>query len=97
MEYRDLEKVRSIIEIATGLEVAYAYDDLVFPDYTAFIIQFDDSKTTNFFCYFHEDCNEKETLFTNLSNACKQQKCTLTLKGDFKLAQKNEEVELQFI
>ncbi|WP_372752744.1 hypothetical protein [Mariniflexile sp.] len=97
MEYRDLEKVRLIIEAATGLEIAYAYDDLVFPDYTAFIMQFDDSKSTHFFCHFHEDCNEKETLFKELSNACKQQKCTLTLKGDFKLAQKNEAVELQFI
>lgn len=97
MEYRDLEKVRSIIDNATGLPVGYAYDDLVFPDYTAFIIQFDDTNSSNFFCYFHEDCNEKETLFKDLSNACLQQKCTLTLKGEFKLEQKNEEIELQFI
>ena len=34
MQYRDLEKVRTIIQEATGLEVAYAYDDLVFPDHT---------------------------------------------------------------
>ena len=97
MEYRDLEKVRAVIESATGLEVAYAYDDLVFPDYTAFIIQFDDTNSTHFFCHFHEDCDEKETLFEKLSNACTQKKCTLTLKGDFKLEQKNEEVELEFI
>lgn len=97
MEYRNLEKVRSIIDTATGLEVGYAYDDLVFPDYTAFIIQFDDTNSTNFFCYFHEDCNEKETLFKDLSKACTKQKCTLALKGDFKLEQKNEEIELQFI
>jgi len=97
MEYRDLEKVRSIIDDATGLEIAYAYDDLVFPDYTAFIIQFDDKKSTNFFIYFHEDCDEKETLFENISKACAEKKCTLTQKGDFKLEQKGEEVELQFI
>lgn len=96
MEYRDLEKVRSIIDDATGLAVAYAYDDLVFPDYTAFIIQFDDTKVTNFFCHFHEDCDEKETLFEQLSNASIKNKCTLTLKGTFKLEQKNEEIELQF-
>lgn len=96
MEYRNLEKVRTIIEEATGLEVAYAYDDLVFPDYTAFIIQFDDKKTTNFFCHFHEDCNEKEVLFKKLSKASEKNKCSLSLKGSFRLAQKNEEVELIF-
>lgn len=97
MEYRNLEKARTIIDDATGLPVAYAYDDLVFPDYTAFIIQFNDKDETNFFCHFHEDCDEKDTLFKNLSNACIENKCSLTLKGDFKLTQKNEEIELQFI
>jgi len=96
MEYRNLEKVRSIIDEATGLAVGYAYDDLVFPDYTAFIIQFNDTDSTNFFCYFHEDCNERKTLFNDLTEACKKQRCTLTLKGDYKLEQKEEEVELQF-
>ncbi len=57
MIYRDLEKVRTIIDEATGLEVSYAYDDLVFPDHTAFIIQFDDTKASHFFGYFHKDCN----------------------------------------
>ena len=97
MKYRDLEKVRTIIDEATGLEIAYAYDDLVFPDYTAFIIQFDDTNEFNFFCHFHEDCTENETLFTNLSKASLKHKCTLTLKGNFKLSQKDENVKLQFI
>lgn len=97
MKYRDLEKVRSIIDTAIGLEVAYAYDDLVFPDYTAFIIQFNDKNVANFFCYFHEDCDEKETLFEKLSNSCLQKKCTLTLKGYFNMEQKEGEVALQFI
>ena len=97
MKYRDLEKVRAIIYEATKLEVAYAYDDLVFPDYTAFILQFDDSNMNNFFCYFHIDCVEKKQIFENLSNACLQKNCSLISKGDFKLEQKKEEVELQFI
>jgi len=97
MEYRNLEKVRAIIDAATGLEVAYAYEDLVFPDYTAFIIQFDDTKKNNFFCHFHEDCDEKETLFESLYKACLEDKSTLELKEDFKLLEKDEEVEIQFI
>ncbi len=30
MEFRNLENVRAIIKDATGLDVSYAYDDLVF-------------------------------------------------------------------
>ena len=35
MIFRDLEKVRVIIKEATDLDVAYAYDDLVFPEHAA--------------------------------------------------------------
>lgn len=99
MIYRDLEKVRVIIEDATGLEVSYAYDDLVFPDHTAFIIQFDDAKETNFFCYFHRDCinGEQKKLEENLTASCLKQKCTLITKGSFELLQKGEEVEIHFL
>jgi len=41
MEFRNLENLRAFIKDATGLDVSYAYDDLVFPDHTAFIVQFD--------------------------------------------------------
>lgn len=98
MIYRDLEKVRVIIDQATGLEVSYAYEDLVFPDHTAFIIQFDDAKATNFFCYFHKDCNPADVkdLEDKLSSSCHKQKCTLSFKGSFELEQKGEEVNIHF-
>ncbi|MFI1772767.1 hypothetical protein [Thalassobellus citreus] len=99
MIYRDLEKVRGIIEDATSLEVSYAYDDLVFPDHTAFIIQFDDTKTTRFFCYFHKDCNlkDKKELEEKLKSASLKQKCDLIVKGDFYLEQENEQVNIHFL
>lgn len=99
MIYRDLEKVRTIIDDATGLEVSYAYDDLVFPDHTAFIIQFDDSKTNHFFGYFHKDCNpaDQRDLEDKLTAASSKQKCQLSFKGRFDLEQKGEEVDIHFL
>lgn len=99
MIYRDLEKIRSIIDDATGLEVSYAYEDLVFPDHTAFIIQFDDTKVTQFFCFFHKDCNpeDQRTLEDKLTASCLKQKCTIIFKGSFDLEQIGEEVNIIFL
>jgi hypothetical protein len=99
MIYRDLEKVRTIIDEATGLEVSYAYDDLVFPDHTAFIIQFDDTNATNFFGYFHKDCNpgDQIELEEKLSASCQNQKCTIVFKGSFDLEQQGESVNIHFL
>ncbi len=99
MIYRDLEKVRTIIDEATGLEVSYAYDDLVFPDHTAFIIQFDDTKATRFFGYFHKDCNpkDKKELEEKLIASCLNQKCSIIFRGNFDLEQKGESVNIHFL
>lgn len=99
MNYRDLEKVRVIIKDATDLDVTYAYEDMVFPDHTAFIIQFDDNNLNNLFCYFHEDCKgeDQDKLFKSLMSVCKESKVTLDNKGAFKLEQNGEKVEIHFI
>ncbi len=99
MKHRDLEKVCQIIKSATDLDVVYAFDDLVFPDHSAFLIQFDDQNTSNLFTYFHEDCNPEDQLsiLENLTQVCQQEKCTLIPKGAFNLEQKGEEVEIKFI
>ena len=98
IKFRDLEKVREIIDQATGLEVSYAYDDLVFSEHAAFLIQFDDSDEKNLFCYFHEDFDEKEKQHfeKDLVKAGKNRGCRVTFTGDFSLVQKGEEVEIHF-
>jgi len=98
MEFRNLEKVRSILKDATGLDVSYAYEDLVFPDHTAFIIQFDDSNATNFFCYFREECEmaDRKLIIESLKSICNKNSCTILNKGAFKLGQIGEEVEIKF-
>lgn len=98
MNYRDLESVRQIISAATNLDISYAYEDLVFPENTAFIIQFDDKNINKLFCYFHEDCDEesRKTLFSNLTKECLTKKCGMEMKGNFVLEQKDDEVQIQF-
>ena len=100
MPLRNLDKIRYILKEAVGQDISYAYDDLVFPEHTAFLLQFDDSNENNLFCYFHKDCipDDRQQISEKLYNVCTDEKCTLTLKGAFELTQKEgEELEIQFL
>ena len=99
MPIRHLEKLRFILKEAVGLDISYAYDDLVFPEHTAFLFQFDDADENNFFCFFHKECNpeKKQEIQENLQRVCAAEGCTVTFKGAFELAQKDEEIEIRFL
>jgi hypothetical protein len=99
MIFRDLEKVRVIIKEATELDIAYAYDDLVFPEHAAFLIQFDAESDTRFNCFFHQDClpDAAAGILDNLKKRFEKQHCTLVSKGSFTLNQKGQEIEIKFI
>lgn len=99
MIFRDLEKVRAMLKEATELDIAYAYDDLVFPDHTAFIIQYAESSNTDFSCFFHEDClpDAKSEIFQNLEKSFKNHGCKIASKEAFRLKQKGEEIEIEFL
>jgi hypothetical protein len=96
---RDLEKVRVIIKEATDLDIVYAYDDLVFPEHAAFLIQFDDNTPNNYFCYFHEDClpDSASEILANLAQSFKKHHDSLVSKGSFTLKPKGEEIEIKFL
>ena len=98
MKFRNLEATRYIIKEATGLDISYAYDDLVFPEHTAFIIQFDDTNDKNLFCYFRTDCDSKDKtkIYSELDRCASVDKFTIKEKGTFDLVQKEEEVEIHF-
>ena len=98
MEYRNLEKVRVLVKEATELDIMYAYDDLIFPEHGAFLIQYDDNKLDNFFCFFHEECNKEdsEQIFSNLKTVFNNNNSTIQKKGAFKMEQKGEDVEIAF-
>lgn len=98
MIFRDLEKVRVMLKEATELDISYAYDDLVFPDHTAFIIQFAEQNDAAFYSYFHEDClpDAKAEILENLALSFRKHGCRMDFKGSFKLNQKGEEIEIIF-
>lgn len=94
MNYRDLEAVRQILLDATGLEVAYAYDDLVFPEETVFIIKYDDKNVNNLFCYFHQDfeLEARGNVMDVLMEKAGERKVTITYAGDY-ILKENEAYE----
>jgi hypothetical protein len=47
MSLKPLGKVRELVESA-GMAISYAYDDLVFLDHNAFLLQFDEDGRTVF-------------------------------------------------
>lgn len=84
-----------------GLEVTYVYDDLVFVEHTAFLLQFDDVNPENLKLYFNVDCEAEaaETLEAQLIHAAKAQNFTIQNNGKFELKQKEgvEEFEIRFL
>lgn len=84
---------------ATEPDIADANDDLIFPDHTAFIIQYAENNGTDFSCYFHEDClpDARAVILTNLQETFVKQRCSLIPNGSFKLKQKGDEVEITII
>ncbi|MCG8696741.1 MAG: hypothetical protein MI922_01710 [Bacteroidales bacterium] len=98
MKYRDLEMVRAIVKEAVDLEITYAYDDMVFPNHTAFIIRFSDEKPQNFFCHFHEDCNDidKIEIYNKLQHASEKRGCNIKQEKSFTLKQLEEQIQIIF-
>jgi len=98
MKFRDLEKMRLMIKEATDLDISYAFDDLVFPDHTAFIIQYSDEDDHLFYSHFHHDCIPQSVIEIqeNLEHTFSKNGCCLIYKGKFLLGQKNDEVEIRF-
>lgn len=96
--FRNIEPIREIIRESTGLEVSYAYDDLIFPEHTAFIFQIDDKKSDSCFCYFHEDCNDQDMqkISAKLSRAATKQNYDIAIRGRFTLKQVGENIHISF-
>jgi hypothetical protein len=100
MAVRELEKVRQLISRATELDLAYAYDDLVFAEHGIFIIRFDAENPTLLHVYFNQDCwdNEMGSLSASLLDLAPTMGFRLTFSGRFSMKQKHasEEIELAF-
>lgn len=99
MNHRDLEAVRQIVNEATGLEISYAYEDLVFPEHGAFIIQFDEESNDKLHCHFHEDCTPKDAknIYANLKNESAKRKCEVEHGKAFNFEQVGDNIQIRFL
>jgi len=97
--FRPLNKAAELVE-ASGLEVTYAYDDLVFAEHSVFILKFDDVNDKNFHLYFNIDCPaaDKDQIFSLLSTKAAEMNVFIIQDGTFKMAsnEQTEEIEILF-
>jgi len=100
ISFRPLGKVREIVE-ATGLDISYAYDDLVFSDHSVFILRFDMNIENKLYLYFNSECNSKEAgiLETRLTTAGKIGGFEIQKAGLFVIDQlvDKEEIQIKFL
>jgi hypothetical protein len=100
IEFFNLEKVRFIIKDGSGLDIAYAYEDLVFSEHGIFIFQFDATSDNTFFCWFNKDCleNDRISILNSLIKSAILNKTEIIYKGKFEMIQKeDEQISVNFI
>ncbi len=98
IQYRPLGIVKEMLE-QIGIEVTYAYEDLVFIKHNHFLLQFGQ---TGEIVFFHANVEASETdaqqLFTAAQNAAAAQGITLIHRGRYRLsAGEDENLSLEFL
>nr|WP_321452786.1 hypothetical protein [uncultured Carboxylicivirga sp.] len=96
--YRSLSEIKELIE-DLGFAISYPYDDLVFIDSNAFLVQFDDSKSFSYFIHFNSDLKDaaKEDLKNQLVASKKAKKLNLIFKGTYTIKQSSEEEQIDLV
>lgn len=96
--FRPLAEVKMMLE-ETGNDISYAYDDLIFVEHTAFLIQFDDVKPADLKLFFNTEIKEDEveTIQSNLIPAAGKRQFNLINSGYFSLKEKEDSEELDIL
>lgn len=98
MTTRALGAIREIMESA-GHNLSYAYEDLVFPEHNAFLLQFTD-KEQEVLIHINEEANEGELAHSIalLQEKAKNNKMDFSKAGYYRLSQADEEnINIEFI
>jgi hypothetical protein len=95
-KFFELEKAKFIIKDATNLDVAYAYEDLVFSEHGIFILQFHKQLPNTFLCWFNKDCVETEryAMFKSLTTSANLNQLKIVYKGKFEMSQPDSDQEI---
>lgn len=97
MSLKPLGIVKEILE-SIGIEISYAYDDLVFVNHNAFLLQFADNKDQ---IILHVNCETEEDVIqssiTAINNACALRNVELQFGRYYSLKQADgENLRLEF-
>jgi hypothetical protein len=97
--FRPLGKIMTVVS-SVGLEITYAFDDLVFSENSIFIIHFDEEIEDQIRKYFNIDCDENiaKEINKSLLYAASLQKLKLQNSGKFELMPKpeSEKIDIKF-
>ena len=98
LQYRPLGVVKEVLE-RIGLEVTYAYEDLVFTDKNFFLLQFGEKGDL---LYYYANVDAAETtdrqIFTTLLPLANSQGISLTHRGRYRLsAGEGEHLSLELL
>ncbi len=98
MTLRPLGIVREILESA-GMELSYAYEDLVFLDHNGFLLQFT-SKEQEVLVHINEEAKEEELALSLslLQEKAKENRMTFNRGTYYRLSQADEEnIRIEFL
>jgi hypothetical protein len=97
---RSLGKAREMAQ-ASGFDISYAYDDLVFSEHNVFIIKFHERDNSKLYLYFNVDCDPKEAIIIEkkMKKYGPVSEMGVVRKGYFSIKQveDQEELELSFM
>lgn len=94
--FYDIEKAKFIVKDAIQLDIAYAYDNLLFTEHGLIILQFVKEDANLMYCWFNKECSEvyRDALFESLKMTADLNKTMLEYKGTFEMKQKEEKEEI---
>jgi hypothetical protein len=98
MTLRPLGTVKEILESA-GMNLSYAYEDLVFLDHNAFLLQFTD-KEQEVLIHINEEAAEDEIVqaLALLQKKAEENKMIFSKAGYYRLSQADEEnINIEFL
>jgi hypothetical protein len=85
----EIEKIRFVIKDATGLDIMYAYENLVFAEHGLFLLEVDLENTDRLHCYFNADfeANKRLLFLEKLILSASLNGMVVTSEGTFEMNQ----------
>ncbi|TLX74126.1 hypothetical protein E9993_13590 [Labilibacter sediminis] len=101
VSYRPLTPVKEMIE-ELGFTISYPFDDLIFIDSNAFLVQFHESKENTIGIYFNHELESsmEPDLRQSIGDIANKKGIQIEMKGKFSLSPKEEvegELEITFM